>query len=79
MLNTGTSADPDCMCLLRELAELQELHNFDVVGSWVPREMNVRSDLLSRLQGGKEAADARARAQFLTPCRARFLRRNSGG
>ena len=76
MLNTGTSGDPDCMVLLRELAELQLRHSFDVVASWVPREMNIRSDLLSRLQGGAQAAAARSEARFWTPCRARLRRRS---
>ena len=79
MINKGSSCDPDCMVLLHELAELQALHQFDVVASWVPREFNVRSDLLSRLQGGPMAAAARAKDQYWTPCRRASQRRIFGG
>ena len=68
MINSGTSLDPHCMALLRELSDLSARYSFDVVASWVPREFNERSDLLSRLQGGAAAACARAKAQSLTPC-----------
>jgi hypothetical protein len=79
MINKGSSCDPDRMLLLHELAELQALHQFDVVASWVPQEFNVRSDLLSRLQGGQMAAAARAKDQYWTPCRRASRRRRSGG
>ena len=79
MINKGSSKDPDCMQLLIELAELQARFRFDLVASWVPREFNVRSDLLSRLQGGQEAAVEREKDRYWTPCRLASRRRRSSG
>ena len=50
MGNSGTCRAKDCMRLLRELADLQRLHAFDVLFSWCPRYFNDRADALSRLQ-----------------------------
>ena len=67
MINSGTSTDTHCMVLLRELAELQRKFKFDVVASWVPREFNIRSDLLSRLQDIDAANVNRAEAASSPP------------
>ena len=79
MINKGSSKDPDCMRLLIELAELQARYEFDLVASWVPREFNIRADLLSRLQGGQEAAAEREKDRYLTPCRRASQRSRFGG
>ena len=69
MINKGSSKDPDCMKLLQELTGLEARFQFDVMASWVPREFNVRADLLSRLQGGRKAAGEREKDRYWTPCR----------
>ena len=50
-LNTGSTTDVPAQGLLRRLADLSDRHQFDIVASWVPREHNVTSDILSRLAG----------------------------
>lgn len=52
MINSGSSRDPSCMVLLRELADIQRLHEFDLVASWVPRFYNDHSDTLTHQQVG---------------------------
>ena len=49
MINSGSSVAPDCADLLRELADLQAEHSFEILASWVPREFNEAADSLSRL------------------------------
>ena len=47
--------------LMRDLGDLQQQYEFDAIGQWVPREMNVVADLLSRqftLDGALAAAAA---------------------
>ena len=48
MINSGKSKCDHCQCLLRELSELERRYQFRSISSWVPREFNVVSDLLSR-------------------------------
>ena len=43
--------------LMRELAMLQERHHFAIIGQWVPRELNVVADSLSRQRTLSEAYD----------------------
>ena len=62
MINAGSSCDPDCNALMRELADLQRSFNFDVVASWTPRVFNDHADYLSRLQVGWTAQGAHNRA-----------------
>ena len=69
MGNSGTCRSPDCMNLLRELADLERAHAFDVVFSWVPRYFNDRSDALSRLQAEWTPLSAGVRARFSQPSR----------
>ena len=52
MINSGSSRDLHCMVLLRELADLQRKHQFDVIASWVPRFFNDHSDFLTHQQVG---------------------------
>lgn len=48
MVNSGKSKCDHCQSLLRELSELERRFKFRSLSSWVPREFNVTSDLLSR-------------------------------
>ena len=48
MINSGKSKCDHCQSLLRELSELERQFQFRSLSSWVPREFNVVSDLLSR-------------------------------
>ena len=52
MINSGSSRDDHCMTLLRRLADMQRVHGFDVVASWVPRFFNQHSDALTHMQVG---------------------------
>lgn len=67
MINSGSSRDEFCMQLLRELADLQMSHSFDIVASWCPRLFNDRADALSRLQVSWTAPGSRGRAQSWQP------------
>ena len=42
---------------MREIGDLQREHQFELVGQWVPRELNELADALSRQMTLKDALD----------------------
>jgi len=47
-INAGRVHSHRARGMMRELGELQQEHQFELVGGWVPREYNVVADSLSR-------------------------------
>jgi hypothetical protein len=43
--------------LMRELGDLMQQHQFELFTQWVPRELNVVADTLSRQRSLREAVD----------------------
>jgi hypothetical protein len=54
-LNAGRVHDHRGRALMRRLAELQQQHQFEIMGQWVPRELNDVADQLSRQKTLREA------------------------
>jgi len=48
MINSGSSRDPDCMRLLRELTDMTFRHDFDMIAVHVTRSRNALADEATR-------------------------------
>ena len=54
-LNAGRVHAHARRALMRELADLQERYQFEVIGRWIPRELNEVADGLSRQRSYRQA------------------------
>ncbi len=59
-LNGGTTADDSARPLLQEIVELLRKHSVTLVARWLPRELNILCDAISKSPSPKAVADALA-------------------